>query len=767
MQDKRGFIWIGTDDGLNRYDGNRFQVFRHEPANPASISGNIITAILEDKNEVLWIATADGGMSRYNYRLAPKDQFRQYKHSASDSTSIPVNIINALVEDQMGYLWLATSGRGVLRFDKQKEIFSEPVARWPKTILAISIDHTGKLWVGREGGGLLKIDPRTMSYEEDKRYLDVYAKLPHMVVASLFPDSRNNMWMGSWDKVVYRVGLNDNTEDAFKNTGRPFSFQDDDPLSFAEDKHQRIWIGAKYNGLYIFHPVTQEFYQYKHDPSREGSLANNQVNCIYIDRSGIVWLGTNQGISIYDPSQQQFSPTFLPVLANNSNRTIYDFIHDEQKNLMIGTSDGLFIRLKGMDSIIHHPLLHRGEKLAVTKFFRDNNGAWYIGTNISLFKLNLQDYSLQLLPNTDKDIVMRRLIESRVVSMVSDTIENHPAILVSPYGHFITYYDFSLQQWVSRQDSVRMILSRFNIKDNLIRKFYKAGTGKIWVATTKSGLGEWTKNSLPRIEYHDNIPGNKSSISNNQVFDITEDVNGNLWVSTYGGGLHYFNTVTKKFNRISPSHNLGEGIQTDARGNVWIIANGNLHKFDPNRQSYTTYQLPDLDKTGGVRGYIFKNDSGMMYVAGKNYFIHFHPDSITDVNTQTKVFFTDFRIFNSSYSHLLSKKEIVLKYDQNFFSLEYSAPGYQAGFPVQYAHMLEGVDADWVEDGTQNTVNYTNLDGGDMFLKFVQVRRLVYGKMIYLQSGYALFRQCGKPGGFMPCVQSLLQFLHMEFIATG
>jgi ligand-binding sensor domain-containing protein len=206
-QDQRGFTWLGTDDGLNRYDGYRFEIFRHDPANPATISGNMITDLLEDKAGVLWIATADGGLTKYDYRLPPTRQFRQFKHSASDTSSIPVNIINALVEDSAGYLWLATSGHGVLRFDKTKEIFAEPVRRRSRTYLDLTIGSDGKIWAGRQGGGLIKIDPHTLSYEEDPRYNDVYAGLPYMTVASIFKDSKNNMWIGSWDKVIYMIDM--------------------------------------------------------------------------------------------------------------------------------------------------------------------------------------------------------------------------------------------------------------------------------------------------------------------------------------------------------------------------------------------------------------------------------------------------------------------------------------------------------------------------------------------------------------------------------
>jgi len=715
IQDKRGFTWIGTDDGLNRYDGHRFQVFRHDPSNSATLSGNMITDLLEDKNEILWIATADGGLSRYDYRLPPDKQFQQFKHSPSDSTSIPVNIINALLEDASGDLWLATSGNGVLRFNKEKKTFSEPIRRKSRTCLDLAIDHKGIIWAGKQGGGLTKIDPATMKYEEDERYFDVYAKLPHMTVSSLFRDSKNNMWMGSWDKVVYRVDPATQREDVFRKTEDPFSFPEDDPLSFAEDKNEHIWIGGKYNGLYFYHPATGKFFNYRHDPSKEGSLAGNQVNCIFIDGSGIVWLGTNGGISIYDPVQQKFAQTFLPIIDNN-RQTIYDFHTDENNNVLIGTSEGLYVRNATDRSLRHFPLTYKNEKLAVTKFFRNRDGVLYIGTQVSVFRLN-KDFSVAPLPNTDKDVVMNHIIESRVVSMTADTIDGHPVLLVSPYGHYLAYYDFVLEQWVSRQDSIRQIIKKFNIRDNLIREFFKTSNGNIWMATTKSGLGEWARHSSPVVRYYNNIPGNDSSISNNHIFDIREDKKGNLWVSTYGGGLHYFNVDTKQFQHITASHNLAEGMQVDDSGNVWMIANGNLDRYDPYHKSYSTFELPDLEKSGGVRGYICGDANGKMYIAGSGYFIVFDPTQVRDLRTTPPVHFTDFKIFNDSYSHLLFEKEINLKYNENFFTVEYAAPGYHAGYPVQYSHQLVGVDHNWVDDGTKSAVNYTNLDAGEYMFK--------------------------------------------------
>lgn len=712
LQDKRGFMWFGTNDGLNRYDGNKFVVFRNQPTNPASLSGNIITSLLEDEKGVMWIATADGGLTKYDYRLSPGKQFKQYKHSSNDSSSIPVNIINALIQDQYGYLWLATSGNGVLRFNKKTETF-EALPTRARTALSLCMDHKGLVWAGREGGGFIKINPANFSFEMDERYSNVYLKLPHMVVTSLFRDSRNNMWLGSWDKVVYRYNAASQKEEVFSNNGSPFSFGKDDPLSFAEDHRRRIWIGGRYGGLYIYEPITNNFYHYRHDPSREGTLADNQVNCIYQDRSGIIWLGTNKGISIHSPVLQQFEQTFLPT-GTSEPVTIYDFFETDDKRLLVGASNGIY-SIGNDGSMRRMNLQYNGQQLAASKFYRAKDNTVYLGTNVSLFKFNPANAAITRLPNTDKDIVMNRIIESRVTSIIEDSIDGHPVLMVMPYGHFLTYYDFALQQWVSRQDSVRDIISKFGLRDHLMRRFYKMRNGSIWLASTKTGLGEWPGQSGNGVRYYSNTPNKAESISNNYVYDMVEDGKGNLWVSTYGGGLHYFNTRTKQFTHINASRNLGEGIQLDDHQNVWMIANGNLHKYDVEKRAYSTFQLPDVEKTGGIKGYIYKSNDGRMFVAGTNYFIAFHPDSIHEVKAQPSVYLTDFKVFNNSFNHLLTAKKIELRHNQNFFSFEFAAPSFQG--PVQYSWMLEGVDPDWVDAGTQNTANYTNLSGGNYTFK--------------------------------------------------
>lgn len=719
LQDKRGFVWIGTNDGLNRFDGHNFIIFRNRPGDSSSISGNTITDLLEDRDGILWIATGDGGLARYDYSAAPPLQFKQYKHQPGDNRSIPDNTINSMAQDNYGYLWLATSGAAVIRFNKRTGEFSFPMPggpgapRGPRGALDLCFDSEGWIWAGRQGGGILKIDPARVSYDYDRRYDNFYANLPHVVVTSLFCDKQKNMWYGSWDKVLYRYDPSTKTESVFRQSDPSNQFINDEIISFAEDSQGRLWIGGKTMGLQVMNKQLQTFHNYRNNPMQEGSIADNTIQCIHVDKEGRIWLGTPKGISIWNPSQDRFTQTFLLPLRNPSpSLVIYDFYHDENNDLWIGTNEGIFLRRSYSTQFIHRAITYKENKLAVTKFFRDKEGQFYIGTNYSLFLYDKEKNTVSLLPNTEKDKVMDKIIESRVVSVVEDNIDGHPVILVSPYGHYLAYYDLIEKHWVSRLDSARNIINRFNIKDNLIHKLYKTPSGKIWLAAANEGLGEWLTNTKSGSIFYTNDPSKNEGLSNNHVFDVAGDGRGNLWVSTYGGGLNLLSFRGRRVRHVAATNNLLEGIATDKKGNVWMITNGNLQKYDTASHSSKTYDLPDLEKSGGVKGYIYKDNEGRMYVAGNNYFIEFHPDSIDDRKARPTVYLTDFKIFNNSYSHLLGKNTIQLSYRQNYFTLEFAAPEFALPQTVQYQYMLEGFDKDWIDNGSRNSVIFSNLGGG-------------------------------------------------------
>ena len=710
LQDKRGFLWFGTEDGLNRYDGRYFVNYSNQPNVASTLSGNIIKDLYEDKDGVIWIATADGGMTKYDYRLPPLKQFRQFRHNIHDQKSIPENGLSKITEDNFGYLWLATSGSFAVRFNKKTEKFDIPVKKGTRCIYALAMGNSDTLWVGRAGGGLLKINTRTLAFKVDPNYEDLYASLPHVSITSIFKDNSNNFWLGSWDKLVYRFSQKGNVSVAV-NPNKPGK-EIDDFVSFAEDKQHRIWMAGKNTGIKVFDQNSKLFNSFEHDPQQAGSISDNHVNAIYIDRNQVIWVATDNGVNMYNPLFSGFVQYHLP--QRSTDILIYDFYKDNDDKLWIGTSDGIYTRKKGSSAFEHREITFDGQKLAVTKFFKDIDGRFYIGTNYTLFRYIMDENRVVPLPNTESDPVMRKLINSKIVSIVRDSIGGHPVLIVSPYGHYLTYYDLAESKWVSRADSVKKILKKFNIKDNLVRKLYKDKKNNLWLATAKHGLGTWKPENAAR--YYQNDLQSNSSLTCNDIFDIKEDKSGNFWISTYGGGMNFFNLQKDKFSHLSESSNLSEGFQLDKRENLWMICNGHIHKYDTVQKIYGCYDLPRLHNTSGLSGYLYKDNEGTMYVGGKNYYVTFIPDSIAGIMHEPDIYFTDFKIFNQSYSHYLGEKPIKLDHSQNLFTIEYAAPEYN-GENLQYAYILEGVDAHWINAGKINQAQYSNLKEGKYLFK--------------------------------------------------
>lgn len=704
VQDSRGFIWLGTDDGLNRFDGKNFKTFRNIPGDTTTVSGNVITALLEDKLGLLWIGTADGGLTCYNYKLSAHKQFTQYKHKDRDSNSIPVNIINAMTEDDQGFLWLATSGSSVIRFDKKAGRFWAGANTPRKTALSVCAVSKECIWAGGQGGGLMQINARNLQTKRDLRYDNLYAPLPHVSITSIYKDAAGHIWMGSWDKNLYRLNTA-KWEESYRPT-RVQTFKGDEILSFGEDNTGRLWIGGKTQGLFIYDPKTQSFQNLRNNPVQGGSIAGNTIHCIYKDKHNNMWLGTNDGVSVFKPGLQGTPQQFLPNVGDDI--VIHDMHIDEDQQIWIATSEGLYKKdAKGFEK---KQLSWNSKILSISRICPLKKNDWLLGTNFSLFRYQPLSNKISILPGTINDAVMNGIISSTIKDIITDTINDHPVLITAPYGHFISYYDLKTETWFSRSSMPENIVNRYVIKDNLISRFYKTTDGTIWLATDKWGLASWDKKDI--FKYHINDPENNTSISNNHVFDIQEDSSHNLWLSTYGGGLNYFNIQTGKFTHIKASANLGEGIAVDKNNTVWMIANGHLETYTPATQTHQSIQLPDLEKQGGIKGQIYQDGLGNLYVTGSNYYIQFSPESITQTIQQPGVFFTNFSVFNQSKPELLQSSTVKLNPSQNYFSIEFAAPDY-TGAPVEYAYRLSGFDERWIEAGNRNFVSYSNLPGGN------------------------------------------------------
>ena len=712
IEDQRGFIWMATEDGLNRFDGRYFKIFRRSEQNDMGISGNIINDIYEDKQGVLWIATADGGLTKYDYRQPAAAQFKRYRFLPGQKFGIPENNILRIVESN-GSLWLATSKSYVVRFNKATERFDVPVKSGTRAIIALKLISRDSLLVGRAGGGVLIINTRTLDYFQDSHYLNLYKRQPHSAVSGIFQDKQKRLWLSSWDNKLYRYNKGQLPSGYKYQVLNIQGIKNDEITPYAQDNIGRVWMGSKKSGL-VISTDDAKISHLKQSMATPGSLASDHVRDILIDKRQIVWIATDKGVSVFNPLFSAFRQFALPRLSEDI--TVNDFYSDGKGNLFIATSRGLFIKNNDRLSLQHQPLFFKGNSLNITKIFVDVDGTFYLGTDYSLFIYDRQTGGLSLLPNTHLDPVMKRLFSSRIVSIIRDTIDRHPVLIVSPYGHYFTYYDLSAKRWISRTDLNQNIIKKFDLKDNLIEKIIKIPKGKTLLATNKSGLGIWDPGKGTPVKYFVGDEKKPSKWNLNHIYDITMDGSNGYWVSSYGGGLNHFNAKDGRFFHVPLSSNLTEGMEKDASGTLWMIANGHLHTFQPAKKVYSCYILPGMESSGGLRGYLYKDEHDRIYAASLNSFVEFQPAKVPKIQPEPAVFFTDFKVFNTSQSHLLNHRVIHLDYKQNYFSVEFSAPDFN-GDNVFYAYKLEGFDKNWEMAGKRNTASYVNLPGGTYVFK--------------------------------------------------
>ena len=673
LQDKRGFIWLGTEDGLNRYDGKYYAVFNNIPGDTACVSGNIITDLLEDSDGILWIATADGGLTRYDYRLSAGRQFRQLKHRDMDSRSIPDNNLGKIIQDDQGFLWLTTGSHSLIRYNKRTGLFDNPVKDGPLNITSICLDSKGMLWASTSGEGLLKLDTHTGHY--------VFDRSPAMEsMTGLFEDRWKNIWYGQPNRVLHRYDQATGRDMIFKNATGKRNIPEDEVVCFAEDKSAHLWMGGRYSGIYVYDKTSGQFAHFWQDPLAEGSIVDNHINCVYIDRSGIVWIGTNKGVSFYNPLFEPFVQTFLP--ADKNDIELFDFYKDdEDRSLWIATSDGIYIQRPESASFEHRKLSYKGESLTVTKFFRDVDGTFYLGTDCMLFVYDRRNSRLSPLPGTNA-VWAGQPGYTRIFGIKRDTVRGRPVLAVASKGHPVFYYDLTEKKWEQGPS---------------LRADRRWANGKVWDFFTGQGWNGW--------------PDVRKSVPGEILYDVQEDKDGNLWISTYGNGLNFYDTHAKTFLHIKMSSNLTEGIQPDEKGNIWMICNGHLHKYDPSTRIYSCYDLPNA-RRNGIRGYMYRDNQDNMYAAGMNYFITFRPETVAAIDMQPTVWLTDIKVNNHSSGELLENKIIRLGPEQNFFSIEFSAPEF-SGDNLQYSYQLEGADKEPIESNKRNYASYSDLQPGE------------------------------------------------------
>ncbi len=722
IQDQKGYLWLGTEEGLNKYDGYKFTIYRTNPANPGSISDNWITALIEDKNGDLWIATNSGGLNLYK-RFS--DHFIKYRHDVNNPSSLSSDRISALYEDRSGYIWIGTDGGGINRFDKQKQIFERyqfnvksATSIYKNDITAICEDHEGNLWWGTDGDGVYCWNWETVNLRHYNNDPEDKSSLSHNRILSVYCDQQGILWIGTNGGGLNKFLAKTQKFIRYKsNFSNPYSLSNDFVYAIFEDRSGKLWIGTD-DGLNQYLPESESFYVVKSKPGEPTSLSNNMIRSIYEDRGNILWVGTLRGaLNKFDNKKAAFKNYRQnPANSNSlSDKNVWTILEDNRKFIWIGTNNGLNKLDRKKEKFVHYfhdPADKNSIAHNIVRYiYQDRKGILWIGTDGGgISKFNYEQNSFEHFPHNPNDETS--LSDNGLRCIFEDSKENLWVGTINGLNKFDREHKIFKRYLHDPLDSS-------SITDNHIRCIFEDTQNSIWIATF-NGLNLYMDEQDKFIPFK-NDPSNPYSLSNNRVLCIYEDTSNRFWLGTYGGGLNKLDREVLLFSNYSTEDGLPNsviyGILEDKQGNLWMSTNQGLSKYNPETNTFKNYDVNDGLQSNEFNGNAFyQNAQGEMFFGGINGVTVFHPEQVKDNDNVPSIVISKFKKYDEEiYFQSASSIEdrIDLSYKDDFFSFEFVALDFTNPLKNQYAYKLEGFDKDWIFCGNRRFANYTNIDGGN------------------------------------------------------
>ncbi|MFB3905428.1 MAG: two-component regulator propeller domain-containing protein [Acidobacteriota bacterium] len=715
LQDSRGFMWLGTGNGLNRYDGYSFRVYERIKGNPNSLANSAITCLYEDNQKRLWVGT-EGGLCLY--RPGTDDFLNFADPSVGDRDAVGVRglgpVIQSITGDQAGRLWVCTAN-GLVEFNpdnRQSKLFTHD----PNNPLSLSssetrfavFDRSNRLWVSTTRG-LNRFDPasgRSVRYRHDP-------SRPNSLISDnltqLAIDARNYLWVGAGEGVCR---LNLNREETGFEPMRALAGLN--AFCLYSDLSGEIWIGLENGGLCHYDYNTESFERFRSDPNDPSSLNNESINCIHQDRTGDIWAGTFAGGANITRKNGDAILHFNKVPGNPNSlsyNSVTDFFEDRDGFVWVCTDGGGVDRFDPRTrSFTHFNTRNSGlNRDAVLDVFEDSRGNLWIGTwdgGLNLYDRGRNTFRYFTRQNT--------CLPTNNIFAIDEDSRGRLVLATNPSGLVIFNPSTGNCSRLSSPGGEAAQNATVIAKD-------PAGT---FLIGSESGLVIFDSRTDKVVTYrHDqNRPG---SIAGDRIQAIEYMEDGTFLVAS-DQGLDRFNKVTGTFTRVTSGlpTNAISSLARDRRGMLWVGTGKGLYRLDP-----ASGQVRGYSKADGVlgnefnRGAAMTTRAGAIYLGGvNNGFNLIYPDRIQENKVIPAVVLTDFRIANKSITvgpgsalkqQISEVKEIRLSHLQSSFAFEFAALDFSAPERNQYAYRLEGFDSSWNQVGAQRTAVYTNLDPGD------------------------------------------------------
>lgn len=703
LQDSRGFMWVGTDDGLNRYDGYDFKIYRNSENDTASLLKNKIQCIFEDSRGTLWVSTLNSGLHFYNRNLDVFERVTEF--------SQPHCQVMRIMEDHKHDIWIGgvrNTSAFVAGLDVAQQRWTT-YALFPTTdpIYSMAEISDDEFWLGTRLNGLYKWNPRTQALAHLKHEPGNPNSLPGDYIEMILKGPFGNVWIAT------RSGLSQyNPEtDRFSNiVARPdgSTIPTNDIMDMCLDGTS-LWIATENGGLSRMNIEHQTFTNFYYDPLDPYSIINNSIWSLHRDRQGRLWIGSYaKGLSVLDVNEEKFSALDIPL----ENDLINAVLKDSRGRFWLGTEDGLLLfENNKVSHFRHNPGNSRSiSSNAINCLFEDSKrqiwtGHWNGGIN--LFDETTRSF-IRYLPDPTR---AGRLSNANVFSIAESSRTGE--LLVATFGGLHILKD-------QRAGIFENVNDYPHEGDQLLLTLLEDSRKNIWIGSY-SGLGLLDPDRYSIKRFH---MTRDTTDANDRVNCIFEDSRHRLWIGSFAG-LHQMideNTFITYTTRDGLPVNLVQGILEDSRGNLWLGTSHGLVFFNPETKMFKTYDDSDgLVANEFRRKAFFKSGDGQLFVGGRGLNV-FYPDSIVSNSNIPPVFITELRIFNQPITPkgedgiladaVSETKEIFLDHKHTFISLHYVGINYTASYKNQYAYKLEGFDPDWNYVGDQRFATFTNLSPG-------------------------------------------------------
>ena len=723
VQDRRGFMWFGTKDGLNRYDGYQFVVFRHDPFDSTSISDSEITALFEDSRGELWVGTRGGGVNRFD---RARERFTRVRAG-------PARDVVAIAEDTSGAIWVGAAGEGLFRLtlngrreatvDRFVHSPADTTSLGDDRVRAMLIDRRGVLWVGTDAG----LDRRESSSAGRVAFthLTVRSSSPlaliDTAVTSLYEDSRSRLWIGS----VPGVSAFDSARTSIRHyyhRYRTFRYGWGIAVSLAEDPTGQLWVSTV-SELMRLDPSTGVFTYFRHEPLNPESM-NDLPTRVYRDHSNVIWVGSNgYGINAYDPKANRFQTFRRPENwpSRLSGFSVYTLFEDLSGTLWIDA--GLLYRwnrttgeLKSFETNSNRP--NDFGNVAVWSIVEDPPGSLWTASVSGLYHYEIATGRFRQYRYDPADST--GLPEQSVYDVFRDrtgviwaVTENYLVRLADPErGRFQIYRH-------KERPTARQWIFPSMIQDS---------TGAIWLGSDQ-GLARFDpKTGTFRHFRHDpRVPGSLSHDAIRSILPDPRQPDRYLWVGTAGGGINRLDIDSGTFVHFTERDGLPNdvvyAILADSAGRLWLSTNKGLSRFDPATRQFRNYDINDgLQSNEFNSGAAFRSRSGEMFFGGIYGFNYFRPEAVRDNPNVPSVVITGFRRGNryetvrdsgTVLRTTISQTDTLrLSYRDAVITLEFAALEYSAPAKNRYAYRMIGFNNDWFESGAVRSATYTNLPPG-------------------------------------------------------